>query len=275
MKPERFPNKRRSKRAIGHGEREATSECNALSEEGIKGQHVPFTGDQLNDVTKRPRRREAAMRLERRIREALAGPAESLTLEQFRAKMQRIAGASEPGWATASEEVIHLTDKDAAFIVSLLENPPPPNRKLKEAFEIYRNSVKNEDSGPSGNVKPSVPIKSAMRTTTRKKSKLPPQKRKPPRCRQVFVILDNRLETVELIGEETHQPPSNDFPDDGPVEFAVVRYKNVLVHVPLDCVVFLAAGIPGLEAVSQLLSAAGRAIESFKVGLTAKRAKRC
>lgn len=88
------------------------------------------------------------------------------------------------------------------------------------------------------------------------------------------MIVDNRLEMVELLAEETYPPPPTDFPDDGPIEFAVVRYRNVLVYVPLQCVVFLAGGIPSLETVSDLLSAAGRAIESFKVGLTAKRARR-
>jgi hypothetical protein len=204
--------------------------------------------------------------LEMRIRESLAEPAESLTLEQFRAKMQKIA--TEPGRSTAPQNVIRLSDKDAAFIASLLENRPPPNRMLREAFESSRASIRDKDSGPPGNVKPSEPIKSEMRTTTtRKKSKLPPDKRKPPRCKHVLVILENRLEVVELLAEETHAPPPGDFPDDGPHEFAVVRYQDVVVHVPIDSVLFL-EGIPALEIASQLVHGAGGAIEGFKADLS-------
>lgn len=51
----------------------------------------------------------------------------------------------------------------------------------------------------------------------------------------------------------------------------MVRYQGLIVHVPIDSVVFLAGGIPSLELVSQLISAARRAIESFKAGLIAKK----
>jgi hypothetical protein len=240
------------------------------------GQRVliqPVTESGMVDVYMDPPQGIGTAQLEERIREALAEPEESLTLEQFRAKMQEIADDTEPDWSTASKQVIRLTERDAAFIVDLLENPPPPNRKLKEAFEIYRNSVKDGHSGPLGNAKP-WPEQSKMRTTTRPKSKLPLRQRKPPRCKQVLVILDNGLEVVELLAEETHPPPGTDSPDDGPIEFAVVRYKDVLVHVPLHCVLFLAGGIPSLETVSHLISPARHAIESFKAGLISNRVRR-
>ncbi len=57
------------------------------------------------------------------------------------------------------------------------------------------------------------------------------------RCRKVLAILANRLETVDLMREEEHEPVG-DFPD-GPIQFAVVRFRDLVVHVALDTVVFL------------------------------------
>lgn len=63
------------------------------------------------------------------------------------------------------------------------------------------------------------------------------QKRK-PRCKQVLVVLNNKLETLELVREEVY-PPQSDL-DDGNLELAVVRYHNGWeVYVALECVVFL------------------------------------
>jgi hypothetical protein len=57
------------------------------------------------------------------------------------------------------------------------------------------------------------------------------------RCRKVLAILNNRLETVDLLREEEHDPVG-DFPE-GPIQFAIVRFRNLAVHVSLDTVVFL------------------------------------
>ena len=174
-------------------------EFDPLIEAGIQSKHVPLTDERLERIRKARARRAAAIRLEQRIREALAEPEETLTLKQFQAKMRKIA---------------------------------------------------------------------------HEKAKLPPVKKKQPRCKQVLVVLDNRLEVVELLREEMYPPPPSDFPDDGLSEFAVVRYQNLVVHMPIECVVFLVGGIASLDTVSQLLSAADRTIDSFKMGLTAKRLKR-
>jgi hypothetical protein len=57
------------------------------------------------------------------------------------------------------------------------------------------------------------------------------------RCRKVLAILNNRLETVDLLREEEYDPVG-DFPE-GPIQFAVVRCRDLDVHVSLDTVVFL------------------------------------
>jgi hypothetical protein len=58
-----------------------------------------------------------------------------------------------------------------------------------------------------------------------------------PRCAWVLAILDNRMETVELLREEIH-PPTGDFVD-GSLEIAVVRWRELEVSIPLNSVVFL------------------------------------
>ncbi len=57
------------------------------------------------------------------------------------------------------------------------------------------------------------------------------------RCKQVLMILNNRIEVVELIREEVH-PPVGDLAE-GPLEVAVVRWHGFEVFVPLGCVMFL------------------------------------
>lgn len=61
--------------------------------------------------------------------------------------------------------------------------------------------------------------------------------RRPARCKQVLVILNNRIETVESVREEVY-PPVGDFAE-GPLEFAVVRWHGLEVLVPLECVMVL------------------------------------
>jgi hypothetical protein len=57
------------------------------------------------------------------------------------------------------------------------------------------------------------------------------------RCARVLAILGNRLETVELVREEEYEAVG-DF-SDGPIRYAVVRYRDLNVHISLDTVVFL------------------------------------
>jgi hypothetical protein len=57
------------------------------------------------------------------------------------------------------------------------------------------------------------------------------------RCKHVMAVLNNQLQTVELLREEVH-PPVADFPED-PMEIAVVRWRGWEVCVPLQSVVFL------------------------------------
>ena len=60
---------------------------------------------------------------------------------------------------------------------------------------------------------------------------------RPPRCKHVLVVLNNRLETLRLVREEIY-PPIGDF-DHGSSQVAVVEWCGLEVHVALDCVVFL------------------------------------
>ena len=53
----------------------------------------------------------------------------------------------------------------------------------------------------------------------------------------MLAILDNRMETVELLREEIH-PPTGDLAD-GTLEIAVVRWRELAVSIPLNSVVFL------------------------------------
>jgi hypothetical protein len=57
------------------------------------------------------------------------------------------------------------------------------------------------------------------------------------RCKRVLVVLNNKLETVDLLREEVY-PPQSDF-EEGPLQVAVVRWNDLEVYVALQSVVFL------------------------------------
>jgi hypothetical protein len=59
------------------------------------------------------------------------------------------------------------------------------------------------------------------------------------RCKRVLVILNSRIETVDLLREVIHSPPPHPDYDEEPVELAVVRFVGLDVYVPCGCVVFL------------------------------------
>ncbi len=65
--------------------------------------------------------------------------------------------------------------------------------------------------------------------------------KKKARCKQVQAILSNKLETFDLLREETY-PCLGDFPDN-PQTYAIVRVKGAgsfdEVLVPIHCVIFL------------------------------------
>jgi hypothetical protein len=61
---------------------------------------------------------------------------------------------------------------------------------------------------------------------------------RPARCKQVLCVLVNRLETVDLLRELVYPQTGGDY-EIGPLEVAVVKYRGLEVHVPLDATVFL------------------------------------
>lgn len=92
-----------------------------------------------------------------------------------------------------------------------------------------------------------------------------------PRSKQVLVILNNRIEIVELIREETH-PPVGDLADD-PLNLAVVRWLGLEVLVPLECVIFLGKLPPEPQWMREARAKiAKQLISTFRSGL--KRATR-
>lgn len=40
--------------------------------------------------------------------------------------------------------VIPITKADAEMMIDLMDNPPPPNERLQEAFKKYKATVKSE-----------------------------------------------------------------------------------------------------------------------------------
>ena len=78
-----------------------------------------------------------------------------------------------------------------------------------------------------------------MRKVKKKPGREEPRKPKirRARCRRVLAILNNHLETVDLLREEEYDP-IGDF-QEGPIQLAVVRFRDLDVHVSLDTVVFL------------------------------------
>ena len=63
------------------------------------------------------------------------------TLNQFVVQ----AALSEAQRVIERERVIHLSSKDAAFLVSLLEAPPKPNARLRRAFQDYNSRTLDAD----------------------------------------------------------------------------------------------------------------------------------
>lgn len=62
------------------------------------------------------------------------------------------------------------------------------------------------------------------------------------RCKRVMAVLDNRIERLETVREETF-PPQGDFDDSDGHHFMVVKWPNQptypYIHIPLQSVIFL------------------------------------
>ena len=74
---------------------------------------------------------------------------------------------------------------------------------------------------------------------TRRCSANRPIKVRHARCKRVLVILNNRVEIVDLLREETHFASPHTELDYEPVDLAVVLFAGVQVYVSCACVVFL------------------------------------
>jgi uncharacterized protein (DUF1778 family) len=86
-----------------------------------------------------PRKRITA-RVSDKVRETLEQAADLLgsTVNQFVVQ----TAYQEAQRVLEREAVIRLSQRDARKILSLLENPPKPNKRLKDAAKEYQSSVR-------------------------------------------------------------------------------------------------------------------------------------
>ena len=61
--------------------------------------------------------------------------------------------------------------------------------------------------------------------------------KKKARCKRVIAVLNNKLETLDLIREQTY-PSHGDFAE-GPITMAIVKKDSIEILIPIDCVIFL------------------------------------
>ena len=87
----------------------------------------------------KPRRRITA-RVSNSVRVTLAQAAELLgaTVNQFVVQ----TAYQEAQRVIERESVIRLSQKDARKVLSLLDHPPKPNRRLKDAVKKFKNTVR-------------------------------------------------------------------------------------------------------------------------------------
>jgi uncharacterized protein (DUF1778 family) len=93
----------------------------------------------LEHVIEEPRKRITA-RVTEGVRDTLEQAAELLgaTVNQFVVQTAYM----EAQRVIERESVIRLSQKDAHKILSLLDNPPKPNKRLKEAVKTYKGTVR-------------------------------------------------------------------------------------------------------------------------------------
>jgi uncharacterized protein (DUF1778 family) len=90
-------------------------------------------------VIKEPRKRITA-RVSDSVRDTLEQAAELLgaTVNQFVVQ----AAYEEAQRVIERESVIRLSQKDAHKVLALLDNPPKPNKRLKEAVKAFKGAAR-------------------------------------------------------------------------------------------------------------------------------------
>ena len=93
----------------------------------------------LAHVLEEPRKRITA-RVSDRVRHTLEQAAELLgaTVNQFVVQTAYV----EAQRVIERESVIRLSQKDAHKVLALLDNPPKPNKRLKDAVKVFKGSVR-------------------------------------------------------------------------------------------------------------------------------------
>ncbi len=93
----------------------------------------------MDHVMEEPRKR-ITVRVSDQVRVTLDQAAELLgaTVNQFVVR----TAYQEARRVIERESVIRLSQKDARKILSLLDNPPKPNKRLKDALRAFKGSVR-------------------------------------------------------------------------------------------------------------------------------------
>ncbi len=93
----------------------------------------------MEQVLEEPRKRITA-RVSDSVRDTLEQAAELLgaTVNQFVVQTAYV----EAQRVIERESVIRLSQEDAHKILSLLDNPPKPNKRLKDAVKTYKGTVR-------------------------------------------------------------------------------------------------------------------------------------
>jgi uncharacterized protein (DUF1778 family) len=93
----------------------------------------------MEHVMEEPRKRITA-RVSNRVRDTLEQAAELLgaTVNQFVVQTAYL----EAQRVIERESVIRLTQKDARRVLALLDNPPKPNKRLKDAVKAFKGTVR-------------------------------------------------------------------------------------------------------------------------------------
>ena len=93
----------------------------------------------MEHVLEDPRKRITA-RVSDRVRETLEQAAElsGATVNQFVVQSAFV----EAQRVIERESVIRLSQKDARKVLSLLDNPPKPNKRMKDAVKAFKGSVR-------------------------------------------------------------------------------------------------------------------------------------
>jgi uncharacterized protein (DUF1778 family) len=94
----------------------------------------------MGNALEEPRTRITA-RVSEKVRTTLDQAAELLgsTVNQFVVQ----AAYQEAQRVIERETVIRLSQKDALKVLELMENPPKPNKRLRDAVKAYRRTVRD------------------------------------------------------------------------------------------------------------------------------------